>query len=286
MKAFRASILWFPHTGERAAQAQFEDDGLLILVKNAAGRWVVQDIGAWHTLKDHVEAIPVEHLPGRIIAPGFVDLHVHFPQTNVIGSPAEGLLPWLENYTFPEEGRFADPNYADEAAGFFVDELLRNGVTTALTFATSHPGSVDALNTHAGARGLRMISGMVLMDRHAPDYLLNQPLGGVGATEQSLRDTEALIQKWHGKERIGYAITPRFAPTSSEAQLRGAGELACSTRMFGFSRMCQKTRRRSPGCESFSQPRPLTLRCTSSMACCGDERFMRTASISMRVTAQ
>jgi guanine deaminase len=226
MKAFRSGLLWFPHMGEHAAQAQFEEDGLLLLDKNAAGRWVVQDIGSWHALKDRIGETAVEHLPGRIIAPGFVDLHVHFPQTNIIGSPAEGLLPWLENYTFPEEGRFADPAYADEAAGFFVDELLRNGVTTALTFATSHPGSVDALNTCASARGLRMISGMVLMDRNAPDFLLNRPRGAVGATEQSLRDTETLIQKWHGKGRVGYAITPRFAPTSSEAQLHGAGELA------------------------------------------------------------
>lgn len=223
MKAFRSSLLWFPNA---SAQARFEQDGLLLLDQNAVGRWVVQDIGAWSTLKGNVGDALVEYLPGRIIAPGFVDLHLHFPQTNVIGSPADGLLPWLENYTFPEEGRFADAAYSDEAARFFVEELIRNGVTTALTFATSHPGSVDALNTHAAARGLRMISGMVLMDRNAPQYLLNQGCGAVGATEQSLRDTEMLIQKWHGQGRIGYAITPRFAPTSSKAQLRGAGELA------------------------------------------------------------
>ena len=226
MKAFRSSLLWFPNVGVSAPQARFEQDGLLLLAQNVAGRWVVQDIGAWSALKDSVGDVPVEHLPGRIIAPGFVDLHLHFPQTNVIGSPSDGLLPWLENYTFPEEGRFADMVYADEAADFFVEELVRNGVTTALTFATSQPGAVDALNTHAAARGLRMISGMVLMDRHAPPYLLNQGCGAVGSTEQSLRDTETLIQKWHGQGRIGYAITPRFAPTSSQAQLRGAGELA------------------------------------------------------------
>jgi len=226
MKALRSSLLWFPHAGERAAQAQFEEDGLLLLEKSAANRWVVQDIGPWQTLKDCLGQTPLELLPGRIIAPGFVDLHVHYPQTNVIGSPAAGLLPWLEDYTFPEEGRFTDEAYANEAAAFFVDELVRNGVTTALAFATSHPGSVDALNTRAVARGMRMISGMVLMDRNAPSFLLNQARGAVGATEQSLRDTEALIQKWHGKSRIGYAITPRFAPTSSDLQLHGAGELA------------------------------------------------------------
>lgn len=226
MKAFRSSLLWFPYSGEQAAQACYAHDGLLVLARNDAERWVVHAIGDWNTLRAEFAQVPVEHLPGRIIAPGFVDLHVHFPQTNVIGSPAEGLLPWLENYTFPEEARFADPAYAVPAAEFFVDELLRNGVTTALAFATSHPGSVDALNAVALARGMRMVSGLVLMDRNAPEYLLNQPLGAIGSTEQSLRDTEALIQQWHGKGRLGYAITPRFAPTSTEAQLRGAGELA------------------------------------------------------------
>lgn len=226
MKAFRSSLLWFPYSGEQAAQACYAHDGLLVLARNDAERWVVHAIGDWNTLRAEFAQVPVEHFPGRVIAPGFVDLHVHFPQTNVIGSPAEGLLPWLENYTFPEEARFADPAYAVPAAEFFVDELLRNGVTTALAFATSHPGSVDALNAVALARGMRMVSGLVLMDRNAPEYLLNQPLGAIGSTEQSLRDTEALIQQWHGKGRLGYAITPRFAPTSTEAQLRGAGELA------------------------------------------------------------
>lgn len=226
MKAFRSSLLWFPGSDEHAARARFEQDGLLVLAQNAAGHWVVHAIGDWHTLHAEYAHVPVEHLPGRIIAPGFVDLHVHFPQTNVIGSPAEGLLPWLENYTFPEEARFADAAYAAASAEFFVDELLRNGVTTALAFATSHPGSVDALNAVALTRGMRMVSGLVLMDRNAPQYLLNPASGTTSSTEQSLRDTEALIQQWHGKGRLGYAITPRFAPTSTEAQLHGAGELA------------------------------------------------------------
>lgn len=225
MKAFRSALLWFP---SGTPEARYEADGLLVLAQSSQGRWLVQAIGSWSELHHHYAHLPVEHLPGRIIAPGFVDLHVHFPQIQIIGSPADGLLPWLETYTFPEEGRFADPQYCDQAASFFVDELLRNGVTTALTFATSHPHSVDALNTKASEAGLRMISGMVLMDRNAPDYLLNQPAGSVGATEQSLRDTESLIQRWHGHGRMGYAITPRFAPTSTEAQLRGAGELAAA----------------------------------------------------------
>ena len=228
MKAYRASLLWFAPPADGPVQALFEEDGLLVVGPNAAGLQVVQAIGSWRSLAAQYAQLPVTHWPGRIIAPGFVDLHIHFPQTNVIGSPASGLLPWLENYTFPEEMRFASADYSAEAARFFMDELLRNGVTTALAFATSHPRSVDALFAEAQARQMRLITGLCLMDRHAPADLLNQPLPGsrLDATQQSLYDSEALIQRWHGKERLGYAITPRFAPTSSAAQLHGAGELA------------------------------------------------------------
>ena len=228
MKAYRASLLYFaPHSGG-PARAVLEEDGLLVVGPNAAGTQVVQAVGPYRDLAGQFPGVAVQHWPGRIIAPGFVDLHVHYPQTNVIGSPADGLLPWLENYTFPEEKRFAALEYSAQAATFFVAELLRNGVTTALAFATSHPQSVDALFTEAQARSLRLITGLCLMDRHAPADLLNQPStpGGTDATEQSLLDSEALIQRWHGQGRLGYAITPRFAPTCTDAQLRGAGDLA------------------------------------------------------------
>lgn len=226
MKAYRCSLLWFPHQGEESARAQFEEDGLLVVEDDGSGVSKVRAVGSYAALRSQFAEVPTTHWPGRIIAPGFVDLHLHYPQTDIIGAPAEGLLPWLEHYTFPEEMRYADPAHAQAVAGFFTQELLRNGVTTALAFATSHPHSVDALMQAAQARGLRMIAGMVLMDRNAPAALLNQSVGGVGAAQSSLRQTEALIQRWHGVGRLGYAITPRFAPTSSEAQLRGAGELA------------------------------------------------------------
>jgi guanine deaminase len=214
MKAYRASLLYF-----KDRQAVFEQDGLLVVGPNAHRRQVVQAIGSFQSLHSDYPGLPIEHLPGRIIAPGFVDMHVHYPQLDVIGSPADGLLPWLENYTFPEEKRFAAPEYCAQAATFFIAELLRHGVTTALTFATSHPESVNALLGQAQQHNLRMMAGKVLMDQNAPDGLRDD-------TEQSLIDTEALIKQWHGVDRLGYAITPRFVPTSSAAQLRGAGELA------------------------------------------------------------
>ena len=215
MHIYRSALLRFQEDG----QAVHEEDGLLAIGPDALGRERVQAVGAWHQLASRFAGHPVTHWPGRLIAPGFVDMHVHYPQTDVIGSPAEGLLPWLENYTFPHEKRFVAQGYAAQVAEFFLDELLRNGVTTALAFATSHPQSVDALFTEARRRQLRLMTGKVLQDRHSPDGVRDE-------TEQGLIDTEALIARWHGVGRLGYAITPRFAPTSSPEQLRGAGQLA------------------------------------------------------------
>ena len=215
MQAFRAAILRFAE-GRRAV---YEEDGLLVVGPDAKGRQVVRAVGAYAALAPNFPGVKVEAFAGRIIAPGFIDLHIHFPQLDVIGSPAEGLLPWLENYTFPHEARFADAAHARELAAFFCDELLRHGVTSALAFCTSHPSSVDALLDESKRRGLRMIAGKVLQDRHSPDGVRDE-------TQQSLVDTETLIQRWHGVDRLGYAITPRFAPSCTDAQLRGAGELA------------------------------------------------------------
>lgn len=214
-RVYRSALLRFADDGT----ALYDEDGLLATGPDATGRHRVLAAGAWQALAPQYAGQPVEHLPGRILAPGFVDMHIHFPQTDVIGSPADGLLPWLENYTFPHESRFGARGHGEPLAEFFVDELLRNGVTTALAFATSHPASVDALMAEARRRQVRLITGKVLQDRHSPD-------GVRDTTEQSLLDTEALIQRWHGVDRLGYAITPRFAPTSTPEQLRGAGELA------------------------------------------------------------
>ena len=215
MKAYRAAVLRFADD----QTPMYEPDGLLVVGPDATGQRVVRAVGDHAALVGRCPGVAIEDLRGHIIAPGFVDLHIHYPQTDVIGAPAAGLLPWLENYTFPHESRFSDLGYARGVAEFFLDELQRHGVTTALAFATSHPSSVNAMFEAAQARGVRLITGKVLQDRHSPDGVRDD-------TEQSLIDTETLIQRWHGVDRLGYAITPRFAPTSTPEQLRGAGELA------------------------------------------------------------
>jgi guanine deaminase len=215
MNAYRAQLLRFDTDGTPL----YESDGLLVVGLGTDGVQRVVDAGPYRTVAARHPQVAVTHWPDRLIAPGFIDMHVHYPQTDIIGAPADGLLPWLENYTFPAETRFSQPAYAAEVANVFFSELLRHGVTTALAFATTHPASVDAFFQGAQKRGLRMISGKVLQDRHSPDGLRDE-------TEQSLIDSETLIQRWHGQGRLGYAITPRFAPTSTDAQLRGAGELA------------------------------------------------------------
>lgn len=217
-QAYRASLLWFPNPS--SDHIQFEQDGLLVTELDEDGVARIKALGSYHQLHPSFAHLPCHDWQGRWLAPGFVDLHIHYVQTDVIASPSDGLLPWLHQYTFPQEQRFADPAHAREVAGFFFNELLRNGVTTGLTFATTHVASVDAFFEEAQRRQMRMIGGRVLQDRHSPDGLRDV------STAISLYETENLIQKWHGKDRVGYSITPRFAPTSTPEQLHGAGELA------------------------------------------------------------
>lgn len=153
-----------------------------------------------------------------LILPGFVDGHVHYPQIGVIASFGAQLLDWLEKYTFPEEARFSDPDYARETAKLFLDLLLANGTTTAAVYCTVHPESADAFFEESTARNLRMIAGKILMDRNAPQSVRDTAQSGYD-------DSKALIGKWHGQGRNLYAVTPRFAPTSTPAQLEACGAL-------------------------------------------------------------
>lgn len=215
-QAYRASLLHFhndPAFDEHATQ--WHSDGLLLV---AAGKIVAA--GDYATLAPSLPAgCTVTDYRGKIITPGFIDTHVHYPQTDIIASPAPGLLPWLNTYTFPAERRFEDPAHGTEVADFFLSELLRNGTTTAAVYCTVHPQSVDAFFERSHARNLRMVAGKCLMDRNAPDFLCD-------TAERGIRESAELIQRWHGKGRQHYAITVRFAPTSTPAQLQLAGELA------------------------------------------------------------
>ncbi|MBB3223666.1 guanine deaminase [Pseudoduganella umbonata] len=216
VQAYRAGLLTFhadPAFSERAHS--WYEDGLLIV---ADGK--IQAAGDWANLHATLPPdTPVTDYRGKIITAGFIDAHIHYPQTDMIASPAPGLLPWLEQYTFPTERAFADPAHAAGVAEFFLDELMRVGTTTALVYCTVHPQSVDAFFTASEARGLRMIAGKVMMDRHCPDFLCD-------TAERGALESEELIGRWHNRGRSQYAITPRFAPTSTEAQMELAGALA------------------------------------------------------------
>ena len=214
--AFRGRVLHFvadpADEGERAHV--FHEDGALVV---RDGR-VVQ-AGDWVALARSLpEGTHVVDYRGKLILPGFIDTHTHYPQSDIIASYGEQLLEWLDRYTFPTERRFVEPTHAREVASFFLDELLRNGTTTASIFATVHPESVDAIFEEARSRGMCVAAGKVLMDRNCPDFLCDTADSGY---EQS----RALIERWHGRDRLLYAVTPRFAPTSTDRQLELAGRL-------------------------------------------------------------
>lgn len=215
--AYRSAIL---HSIADPAQVgveqsyQYFEDGLLVVED---GR--IKALGEAGALLPGLEAgVEVHEYRDALITPGFIDTHIHFPQTGMIASYGEQLLDWLNTYTFPTEKQFADKAHAADVAGIFIKELLRNGTTTALVFGTVHKESVDAFFEAAQALDLRMIAGKVLMDRNAPDYLTDCP-------ESGYADSKELIERWHDKGRLHYAVTPRFAPTSTPEQLELAGKL-------------------------------------------------------------
>jgi guanine deaminase len=216
LHAIRGALLHFiddpADAGERAYE--YFDDGLLVV----DGGHIVSAGEAPAALARLPAGTPVVDRTGKLIVPGFVDTHIHYPQTDMIAAYGEQLLEWLERYTYPAERQFADAAHGREVAEFFLDELLRGGTTTALVYATVHPESADAFFAAAQARGARMIAGKVLMDRNCPEFLRD-------TAESGYADSKALIARWHGKARLSYAVTPRFAPASSERQLELAGRL-------------------------------------------------------------
>jgi guanine deaminase len=216
LRAIRGSFLDFigdPFYGSEFDSVRYLRDGLLVLENGH-----IRDFGAYAELCDRYPSISITAYPDKLILPGLIDTHIHYPQTEMIAAYGEQLLEWLEQYTFPTERKFEDQDYARAIASFFLDELLKNGTTTALVFSTVHSQSVEAFFEEALRRNLRMISGKVLMDRHAPDFLQDTP-------ESGYTESKRLIEKWHRKGRLLYAVTPRFAITSSEEQLRLAGQL-------------------------------------------------------------
>ena len=215
--ALRGATLTFrddPFLVGRDAAMHYEADALVVI---ANGR--IKAFGAYAGLRNSLEpGTPVTTYTDALILPGFIDLHVHYPQTQIIGAYGKQLIDWLNRYTFPAEQQFADINHAREVSKLFLDECLRVGTTTAMVYGTVHAHSVDVFFNEAKQRDLRMIAGKVMMDRNAPATLLDTAQTGY---DQS----KALLEKWQGVGRLGYAITPRFAPTSSPAQLEAAGAL-------------------------------------------------------------
>lgn len=211
----RAQVLHFPQTTRNPEQqfAYYADgavviDGPLIVAMGEATPLLAQ-----YGYAEQIDA------RGKLLVPGLIDSHIHYPQSELIGSYGKALLEWLNSYTFPTELKFTDVQYATRIAELFVQQLVRHGTTTALTYCTVHPQSVDALFQVASRYNMQMIAGKVCMDRHGPAALLDTP-------QRAADESRTLIEKWHKQGRNLYALTPRFAPTSTAEQLAALGQLA------------------------------------------------------------
>lgn len=216
MKTYRARLFTpvaDPFASEDAVSSsyRYEEDGYVTIGDD--GR--IASCGAW---RDGISADAIHLGRDFLIAPGFVDTHIHAPQLEMIGSYGGHLLEWLNRYTFPTEAKFRDPGYALTVARAFYDELLRNGTLTALIFSTIHPEATDIFFAEAERRGFRGIIGKTMMDRNAPEFLLEKP-------RDSYEQSRALLVKWHKRGLLRYAISPRFAPTSTAELLDAAGSL-------------------------------------------------------------
>jgi guanine deaminase len=216
--ALRGRLLWFiddPATAGEAASLRQIEDGIVVVADG-----IIRACGpADEILARAGDGLAIiDHRP-HLVLPGLIDAHIHFPQTRAIAAYGAELLEWLERHVFPEELRYGESAHAEPAARFFLDELLANGTTTAAVFCSVHPQSAEALFAEAARRNLRLVAGKVMMDRNAPAALCDTP-------ERGYEESAALIGRWHGRARLRYAISPRFAITSSPAQLEAAGALA------------------------------------------------------------
>lgn len=215
VKLYRARVFTpvaDPFANDVATSYRHFDDGYVAV--DDAGR--IAGVGAWG---EQPEGEEINLGRDALITPGFIDTHLHAPQLEMIGSYGGHLLEWLNRYTFPTERKFEDPEHARRVARAFYDELLRNGTLAALVFSTIHREATDIFFEEAERRGFRGIIGKAMMDRHAPEYLLDR------TPQQSYDDSRALLEKWHGRGLLRYAITPRFAPTSTPELLEVAGTL-------------------------------------------------------------
>jgi guanine deaminase len=214
-RIIRGRVLSFvdePRLAGAGAMTLLEDGA--VLVEN--GR--IAAVGESGAIRARAPGALVDDHAGKLIMPGFIDTHIHYPQTRVIASYGAQLLEWLQKYTFVEEQKLRDRDHADIVARFFLDEMFRQGTTTAMVYCTVHPESVDAFFAESLKRGARMIAGKVMMDRNAPAGLTDDPQRGYD-------ESKALIARWRGRGRLDYAVTPRFAITSTEAQLEASGAL-------------------------------------------------------------
>ncbi len=201
-----------PATSGEDAIRYFKDGALVV----DDGK--VENFGSAEDIMSEYSGLDVVEYKNKLIIPGMIDTHIHFPQTEMIASYGEQLLTWLTEYAFPTEKQFESYEHASEIADFFIKELLKNGTTTALVFGTVHPQSVDAFFAKAQDKKLRMIAGKAMMNRNCPDYLQD-------TVDSGYNDSKALIEKWHGVDRLSYAVTPRFAVTSTPEQLESCALL-------------------------------------------------------------
>jgi guanine deaminase len=214
-RIIRGRVLSFldePRLAGAGALKIIEDGAVLV----EDGR--IAAVGDSSAIRARAPGVAVDDHAGKLVMPGLIDTHIHYPQTRVIASYGAQLLEWLQKYTFVEEQKLRDRTHADGVARFFLDEMFRQGTTTAMVYCTVHPQSVDAFFDESLRRGARMIAGKVMMDRNAPEGLTDNPQRGYD-------ESKALLARWSGRGRLDYAVTPRFALTSTEAQLEASGAL-------------------------------------------------------------